>query len=202
MILKRVCFATWGWCRSLGRKFSRRQSRPQFFSFYSANRLIRTSPLAFCILNVNPAPQCLRLWPDITHIWVAGAGCRVSGVIFAPEGLKPFLNAPPDTEVAGFSPNFLERGAGFVPEGRLILARDFSPWKALEELCVPSGRPKGRPGGFTPASGPPGRGRGERSQTPNASPRLRPAWPGRPFQASRRDAGRGEMGLPGTKVPG
>ena len=89
--------------------------------------------------------------------------------------------------------------AGFVPEGQPILARDFSPWMALERGCVPSGRLKWRPGGFTPTSGPPVTRRGARSPIPNASPRLSPTWPGLPFQASRRDAGRGEWASQGLK---
>ena len=80
------------------------------------------------------------------------------------------------------------RMLGFVPEVRLILARDFSPWKPLEKGCVPSGRLKRRPGGSNRASDPAVTLGGDRSQTPKASLWLRPAWPGLPFQASRRDA--------------
>ena len=114
------------------------------------------------------------------------AGCRVPGI--TPEGRQPILNAPPDTEGTGRYAQFLVGGAAFVPEGRLILARDFSPWKLLEEACVPSGRLKRWPGGSNAASDPPVTRGGDRSPTPKGSLRLSPAWPGLPFQASRRDA--------------
>ena len=114
------------------------------------------------------------------------AGCRVPGI--APEGRQPILNAPPGTEGTGRYAHALVGVAAFGPEGRLILARDVSPWKALEKECVPSGRLKRGPGGSNPASGPPVTGRGDRFPTPKGSLPLKPAWPGIPFQASRRDA--------------
>jgi hypothetical protein len=70
-----------------------------------------------------------------------------------------------------------------VPEGRPILARDFSPWKALERACVPSGRLKGAPRSVP---------------TPKRFPPVDPASPGTPIQASRWDAGQGN-GFQGLK---
>lgn len=53
------------------------------------------------------------------------------------------------TSVLSFTHIFPGRSRmALVPEGRLSLARDFSPWRALEKGCVPSGRLKiNRPSG-------------------------------------------------------